>query len=355
MDTLHEQAGRDILASRAELAQAVVGREFSLHPELEQRYGKIAREKSLQDVAYHLSYLAQAVAAESAALFCDYVAWARVMLAKRGVLSSDLAFHLGCLREVLDKMPGGSGALAGQFVGAALEKLPEMPDDLPTFLDESLPLSPLAHQYLQSLLRGERDVAARLVLLAVDGGMPVKDIYLHVFQLAQYEIGRLWQTNQISVAQEHYCTAATQLIMSQLYPYIFSGEKNGGTIVAACVSGELHEIGVRMVADFFEMEGWNSYYLGANMPVSGILQALAEHKAEVLGIGTTITYHVAEAEKLIRAVRSDPACRGVKILVGGYPFNVEPDLAKKIGADGSAANAQSAIALANELTGKIPP
>jgi len=355
MGTLHEQAGRDILASRAELAQAVVALEFSLHPELEQRYGKIAREKSLQDVAYHLSYLAQAVAAESAALFCDYVAWARVVLAKRGVLSSDLAFHLGCLREVLDKMPGGGGALAGQFVGAALEKLPEMPDDLPTFLDESLPLSPLAHQYLQSLLRGGRDVAARLVLLAVDGGMPVKDIYLHVFQLAQYEIGRLWQTNQISVAQEHYCTAATQLIMSQLYPYIFSGEKNGGTIVAACVSGELHEIGVRMVADFFEMEGWNSYYLGANMPVSGILQALAEHKAEVLGIGTTITYHIAEAEKLIRAVRSDPACRGVKILVGGYPFNVEPDLAKKIGADGSAANAQLAIALANELTGKIPP
>jgi len=148
MDTLHEQASREILSSRAELAQAVVGREFSLHPELEQHYGKIAREKSLQDVAYHLSYLAQAVEAESTALFCDYVAWARVMLAKRGVLSSDLAFHLGCLREVLDKMPGGGGALAGQFVGAALEKLPEMPDDLPTFLDDSLPLSPLAHQYL---------------------------------------------------------------------------------------------------------------------------------------------------------------------------------------------------------------
>jgi len=202
------------------------------------------------------------------------------------------------------------------------------------------------------LLRGERDVASRLVLLAVDGGMPVKDIYLHVFQLAQYEIGRLWQTNQISVAQEHYCTAATQLIMSQLYPHIFSGKKNNGTIVATCVSGELHEIGVRMVADFFEMDGWNSYYLGANMPISGILQALAEHKADVLGIGTTITYHVTESEKLIRAVRSDPACQGMKILVGGYPFNIESDLAKKIGADGSAANAGSAITLANQLIGK---
>ncbi len=356
MSTPQKTASREIVTQSAMLAEALVERGFSLYPELEQGYGKNTREKSLQNAGDHLSYLAQALAADSEALFCDYVAGARVALAKREVRSADLAFHLECLRDtLLEKLGASAGAPAARYVDAALAKLPGMPDDLPTFLDESLPLSPLAHQYLQSLLRGERDVAGRLVLLAVDGGIPLKEIYLNVFQVVQYEIGRLWQTNQISVAQEHYCTAATQLIMSQLYPYVFSGAKNGATIVVTCVSGELHEIGVRMVADFFEMEGWNSYYLGANMPVSGIVQALIDNRADVLGIGATITYHVSAAEEVIQAVRAEPACDGIKILVGGYPFNIEPGLAEKIGADGFASDAQGAITLANQLTGRNPP
>ena len=105
-----------------------------------------------------------------------------------------------------------------------------------------------------------------MILQAVEQGSPVKDIYQRVFQPTQHEIGRLWQTNQISVAQEHYCTAATQLAMAQLYPYTFSAERSGRRLVAACVSGELHEIGARIVADLFEMAGWDTYYLGANTP-----------------------------------------------------------------------------------------
>jgi len=57
--------------------------------------------------------------------------------------------------------------------------------------------------------------------------------------------------NEVSVAQEHYCTAATQLIMSQLYPHIFAGEKTERTLIATCVAGDLHEIGIRMVSDLF--------------------------------------------------------------------------------------------------------
>jgi MerR family transcriptional regulator, light-induced transcriptional regulator len=177
----------------------------------------------------------------------------------------------------------------------------------------------------------------------------VRDIYLHVFQRTQYEIGRLWQVNQISVAQEHYCTAATQLIMSQLYPYVFGGEKTHGTLVAACVAGELHEIGARMVCDFFEMDGWNTYYLGANVPTPDVVEALIERQAAVLAISATITYHVRAVEALIIAVRGAPECDSVKILVGGYPFKVAPELWRDIGADGSAPDAQAAVILAKRF------
>jgi methanogenic corrinoid protein MtbC1 len=350
MQTQYQHASETVLGRKAEISAALVEREFTRHPELAQRYGKTGREKSLQDVGYHLSFLAQALALNNQALFVDYIAWVKVMLGQRNVSATDLAFHLECLAELLqEQLPAEAGALAAGFVTAAVLALPAMPEDLPTFLHEGTPLSPLAHQYFAALRRGERHVASQLVLAAVAAGTPVKDIYLNVFQPAQYEIGRLWQTNRITVAQEHYCTAATQLIMSQLYPHIFATAKNGRTLVATCVSGDLHEIGVRMVADFFEMEGWNTFYLGANTPHSSVIATLVERQADVLAVSATISYHVDAVRDLISAVRANPACSRVRILAGGYPFDHDPELWRKVGADGSAPDAQQAIILADQI------
>jgi methanogenic corrinoid protein MtbC1 len=174
-------------------------------------------------------------------------------------------------------------------------------------------------------------------------------VYLHVFQPAQYEIGRLWQTNRITVAMEHYCSAATQLIMSQLYPHVFATAKNGRTLIATCVSGDLHEIGVRMVADFFELAGWSTFYLGANTPDGSVIATVVERRSEVLAVSATLSCHVAAVRTLIRAVRLDPAAAGVKVLVGGYPFNQDPQLWRTVGADGWAPDAREAVSFAWQL------
>ncbi len=350
MKPIHVQASEAILEQRTEIAVGFVAREFARHPELEQRYGKIGREKSLEDAGYHLSFLAQALALSNHGFFLDYIAWAKVVLSQRKVLASDLAFHLECLADLLrEQLPGEPGAVAAQFVNAAVQAIPSMPDDLPTYLHEGAPLSPLAHQYFEALRRGDRRLASQLVLDAVAAGKLVKDIYLQVFQPAQYEIGRLWQTNRISVAQEHYYTAATQLIMSQLYPQIFASEKNGRTLIATCVTGDLHEIGVRMVADFFEMDGWDTYYLGANTPNASVVATIVERQADVVAISATISYHVEAVRELISSVRQHPVGSQVRILVGGYPFNCDPGLWRSVGADGTASDAQQAIVLADRL------
>jgi len=244
---------------------------------------------------------------------------------------------------------------AADLSDAALQALPSPPANVPSYLVHSAPLAALTSTYLTALLDGDRRQASTLILDAVASGVPVKEIYLHVFQRAQYEVGRLWQIQDISVAQEHYCTAATQLIMSQLYPHIFAAASTGGTLVATCVSGDLHEIGVRMVADFFEMEGWNTYYLGANTPEADIVSTVIERKADILAISAAISRHLRAVSALINAVRANAACRNVTILVGGYPFVATPDLWRQIGADGTAGDAQSAIVLANQFRDQRPP
>lgn len=353
---IHQLAAELVTAQRDAIAARLVEREFARHPELMDRYGATGRAKSLQDAGYHLSFLVQALAVSSPALFVDYVAWVKVMLGQRNVRASDLVFHLECLAGVLqEQLPGEPGALAATFITAAVDAIPAMPDDMPTFLHAGEPLTPLAHQYLEALRRGERHIASRLILDAVAAGTPVEEIYLHVFQPAQHEIGRLWQTNRISVAQEHYCSAATQLIMSQLYSHIFATAKNGRTLVATCVAGDLHEIGIRMVADFFELAGWSTYYLGANTPNAGVIASIVEHKAEVLAVSATISYHVEAVRTLISAVREHAEAGRVTILVGGYPFMQDPALWKNVGADGAARDAREAVTLAGRMAaGTVP-
>jgi MerR family transcriptional regulator, light-induced transcriptional regulator len=328
-----------------------VALELDRNPEIVQIYGESVRTRMLEDTGYHLAYLAQAIAVESVELFGAYISWARVMLAKRGVPEKYLNSLLASMKESAgSELPAELVPMTCQYLDAALGQLSQAQEEPPSFIVEGSPLSPLATAYLQALLRGERHVASQLILDAVEHGVAVRDLYLQVFECSQREIGRLWQINQISVAQEHYCTAATQLIMSQLYPHIFSAEKTGRTVVATGVAGDLHEVGARVVCDFFEMDGWRTHYLGTNVPAPSVVQAVVRGKADVLVISATISYHVAAVAGLIAAVRREPGCRGVTVLVGGYPFKVVPDLWKTVGADGSAGDAPGAVALANRLS-----
>lgn len=215
--------------------------------------------------------------------------------------------------------------------------------------DETNPHLELATRYMRRALAARRREASRLILEAVEEGMSVRDVYLHVFQPVQHEIGRLWQLNRVTIAQEHVCTAITQLVMSQLYPRVFAGEKRDLRLVATCLGGELHEIGIRMVADFFEMEGWDTIYLGANTPAGEVVGEVVSVEAQLVAVSVTLSEHVEAAAALIREIRSDARCAAVKVIVGGLPFNETPELWRRIGADGSARDAEQAIDLAERL------
>jgi methanogenic corrinoid protein MtbC1 len=350
------ESGGLLRQQQTAIAEELVERQFAAHPELAERYGPSGRRKCLEDAGYHLSYLADAMDAGQPLLFASYVGWAKVMLGKRGIPLEDLASYLELTRTLLiERFDGTTGALAAEYLTAGLAGLPSLPTDLPCRLDEEAPYGGLARTYLEALLNGERHLASQMILGAVASGTGVKDIYQHVFQPAQHEVGRLWQINEISVAQEHYCTAATQLIMSQLYPKVFASEKGSGTLVATCVAGDLHEIGLRMVTDFFEMDGWNTFYLGANMPARPVVETVAQRRAHVLCISATISLHLRAVSELIHRLRAHPHCGTVKVLVGGHPFVVAPDLWRTMGADGSAASAHDATAFARRWAVNASP
>ncbi len=350
MDASRAEISRGILAHRQEIAERVTARQCASRPDLWDRYGKAAREKGVQDVNYHLLYLTEALTAGQPVLFSAYLAWAKVLFTALKLPPEALATNITILGDELRNiLPPPMFALVQEYLDVGLRHLSQAPSESQSFIVEDHPLGELARNYLTALVEGNRNKASKLIMDAVGRGIAIKEIYLKVFQVCQREIGHLWQTRQISIAQEHYCTAATQWIMAQLYPKIFVTPETGRRFIGACVAGELHEMGIRMVADIFEMEGWDTYYVGANTPIESILQTIKDHGGDVLGISTTMTFHINRTVELIERVRQTTLGEEIKIIVGGYPFIIAPQLYQHVGADGYATDALDALLLANRL------
>ncbi len=216
---------------------------------------------------------------------------------------------------------------------------------------EQQPLSDLARRYLQALLAGEREGAARLVVDAARAGREPRTLYLEVLEPALKEVGRLWGLGELDVAQEHYVSAATESVMSQLYACAAPAARNGRRCVAVSVSGESHSLGIRMVSDFLEMAGWESYFLGSGLPVVEILRALEDYRPDLLALSATMRFNVEAAGTLIRTVRQTPGIRQPTIMVGGRAFAPAAALWRRVGADGCAASAPEAVEVAARLAG----
>jgi methanogenic corrinoid protein MtbC1 len=347
--------GAEISRQAPLIAEEVVTRQYALQPELWAKYGARGRTLSLRDVNYHLPFLTSAIEAGDAELFVQYVGWLRILFASLGLDDASTVVTLTCMRDVIvERLPPEMGVTAAAFLDAGLAEMRAALRPVAAFLDDDgRPLRPLARMYLETLLRGDRHVASNLVLESVERGADLHDVYLSVLQDVQHEVGRLWMTNRISVAKEHFCTAVTQNVIARLYPRIMGVPKTGQRIVVACAGGERHELGARMVADFFELDGWDAMYLGADTPASAVADAVREHAPHALGISANMTFNLASVREVIVAARAADKSGQMKALVGGYQFNANPGLWQKTGADAWARDGREAVAAAKSLAGKV--
>jgi MerR family transcriptional regulator, light-induced transcriptional regulator len=218
-------------------------------------------------------------------------------------------------------------------------------------MNQALSLSVVYHRYIEALLHGSYRRALRVCQAALNTGTTLNQLYLEVFHPALYEIGQLWERNRLSIAQEHIATAITRTVMAQVHAIAASRLSTRSLFVSAlnrkiittCVSGEYHDIGIRMVADCFEIEGWRVYHLGANMPADDVVHLANHEQVHVLALSVTLNVHVPDAYEIIRQVRRSPIGSRIKVLVGGQPFNQVEGLYQKVEADLTAANACEAV------------
>jgi methanogenic corrinoid protein MtbC1 len=205
--------------------------------------------------------------------------------------------------------------------------------------------------YLGHAVAGRHEHAVRHVLDLADQGMPVGDLLVDVIAPAQYELGRLWERGVVNIAQEHIATAVTQITMSALHPRLFGGPRVGSTLVAATPPGDAHEVGLRIVTDLLQLNGWDTRYVGSSCPVPDIIEAVLTSGASLLLLGVSMTAHLPGLRSAVEAVRADPRCDHVRVMVGGEPFRHAPMLGEWVGADLAASTAVEAVEAAEGLAG----
>lgn len=330
-------AASDLLESRPELKQALATQAFATW--------QVVLRNCVEE-------LAATLAAGQPQFFAGYAGWMQSVLTSRGVPSDALPSAVACLAQVLAaELPAESGARAASLLHEALRDLDRNMAEIPSFLKSDTPHGRLAARYLLALLEGDRAQASRLILDAAQESSSVSDLYLQVLLPAQQEVGRMWQADEINVAEGHFATSTTSTILAQLRLRAPERERNGKTLLAAAVTGNRHDIGLQVVADFFEMDGWRVIQLGSDMPIPDLAQAVEFYQPDLLALSVSLHTQFATLTETIQAVRRGERGAVVKILVGGRGLAEATDLAQKFGADAYAADPNAAVALGNSLVG----
>lgn len=317
-------------------------------------------------VSSRLPFLAAAVSTGCPKVFVEQARWAHTAYASRGGETAASAFSasLECMRDVIrEQLPPEAARLAATYVDHAIDSLRVSPPGAAPPVDANSRTGRLINRYLSAVLEGDRRAAASVILDAARGqdgaeAVPVRSLYLDVLMPAQVELGRMWHLNEATIAEEHFATATTLLVVSQLFSMLSFAPRNGLVAVAASVEGNAHDVGVRVLADLLEAEGWRVVYLGASVPAEDLAQAVDMFEADLLCVSAGLGSQLPGLARTIETVRAAGRGRKVKIMVGGGGFSgtCEPDaepLWRRFGADGYAGSIDEGLRVASRLFG--PP
>jgi len=174
------------------------------------------------------------------------------------------------------------------------------------------------NDFLHSLITGNKLKCTEIISNLLSSNVTIEDIFEIHIKKALYDIGEMWECGKIGVATEHLATAIVDTLLNELYSKVISNNKVNKTVVAACVENERHQIGIRMVADIFEMNGWNTFFLGANVLTKDLISFISDTKPDLIALSLNIDFHLPKIESIVGSIRNEFA--ELPIMLGGQAF-----------------------------------
>lgn len=203
-------------------------------------------------------------------------------------------------------------------------------------------------QLRDAVIAGDAARAQSLSQEALDAGEPAETIVERGLIAAMHVVGERFGRGEIYVPEMLLAARAMQSCLTILEPLL---EKTTavtrGTVVLGTVKGDVHDIGKNIVGIMLKGSGFVVHDLGVDVSAERFVEAVKEHRADVLALSALLTTTMPSMATVLDALTEAGIRKDVKVMVGGAP--VTEEFAQSIGADGYGHDAGAAAQKAEEL------
>ncbi len=204
------------------------------------------------------------------------------------------------------------------------------------------------NELAEAIIKGKAPVAKELTEQAIAEGISPQEILNDGLVAGMSVVGQKFKANEFYVPEVLIAARAMQGAMQALKPALAeTGAQPIGRVVIGTVQGDLHDIGKNLVAMMLEGAGFEIYDLGVDVTPEKFLEEARMSGATIVGMSALLTTTMPAMEKTIQHIREQADGEGIKVMIGGAP--VTEEFANKIGADGYAPDAASAVDVAKTL------
>jgi 5-methyltetrahydrofolate--homocysteine methyltransferase len=201
----------------------------------------------------------------------------------------------------------------------------------------------------EAIIKGDQAKALEITKAAISEGLSPEDILNKGLIAGMDTIGVRFKNNEVYIPEVLIAARAMKSALEVLEPKLIeAGVEPVGKAVMGTVQGDLHDIGKNLVAMMLKGAGFEVVDLGVDVSAQKFVETAKKTNAKIIGMSALITTTMPSMEKTIKAVKA--AGLAVKTMIGGAP--VTQGYADRIGADGYAPDAASAVDLAKSLIGK---
>lgn len=192
--------------------------------------------------------------------------------------------------------------------------------------------------FIDALEKNDKGLTMKLCFEAVSNGeITVPQLYEKILAPALNRLEADEADLDDLIWREHAMSSIVRSIIEALYPQVLEERNRRGlaidrSVLIFCPAREEHEIGARMVADFFLVLGYKVTYIGANTPEKTIIKAIERVKPDYLCISVSNPFNLFATRQLIENIRQKFG-REMKIIVGGHAFSGKPDAVQQVKPD----------------------
>lgn len=181
----------------------------------------------------------------------------------------------------------------------------------------------LIRQLDSLIIRHDRASAISVALAAVETGtITVPQLHALVLSPLMQLTGARWQAGEEEVWEEHYTTGVVRSIVEALSPLVSSLARSAApanhTVVLACPPEEYHDLGLRMMLDRLLLAGYEAHFLGADMPLEQLAEAIRELGADTALLAASTHFHRLRMRTYVDGLRAEVP--GITVWVGGSAF-----------------------------------